>query len=188
MTKASIKPGTYLYPIPAVLVTCGPADRPNIITLAWVGTVCSEPPMVGIGIRASRYSHALIKQHGEFAVNLPTAQMVRVTDYCGVVSGHKVDKFAAAGLTAAPAKVIRTVVIAECPVNIECRVTQVLSLGSHDLFLGEVVAVQADESVLNEKGEIDLARTAPLAYGADSYWGVSGKLGAYGYSAKAAKS
>jgi len=187
MTKTSIKPGTYLYPIPAVLVTCGPVAKPNIITLAWVGTVCSDPPMVSIGIRRSRFSNALIRQHGEFVVNLPTAEMVWVTDYCGVVSGQAIDKFAATGLTAAPAKVLGTVVIAECPVNIECQVTHMLSLGSHDLFLGKVVAVQADESVLDGQGGIDLSKTTPLAYGADAYWGVGEQLGTYGFSAKAAK-
>ena len=151
MTKVAKKPGTYLYPIPAVMVTCGPPDKPNIITLAWVGTLCSHPPTVGISIRPSRHSHGLVKQHGEFAVNLPTADMAKVTDYCGTVSGRKVDKFAATGLTSSPSKALETVVIAECPLNIECKVTQVLSLGTHDLFLGEVVAVQVDENILNEQ-------------------------------------
>jgi flavin reductase (DIM6/NTAB) family NADH-FMN oxidoreductase RutF len=184
MVKIAVKPGTYLYPIPAVMVTCGPPDKPNIITLAWVGTVCSDPPMVGISIRPSRYSNGLLKQYGEFAVNLPTADLVRATDYCGTVSGQKVDKFAATGLTPAPAKAIQSVVIAECPVNIECTVAQILALGSHDLFLGRVVAVQADESILNEKGEIDLARVNPLVYGSHRYWGLGQFLGTHGFSAK----
>jgi len=184
MTKITLKPGTYLYPIPAALITCGPPEKPNIITLAWMGTVCSEPPMLGISIRPSRHSSGLIKQYGEFAVNLPTEDLVRATDYCGVVSGQKVDKFAATGLTAATAKVIHSVVIAECPVNIECKVTQVLSLGSHDLFLGQVVAVQADESVLSEKGEIDLTKARPLAYGGHRYWSLGQLLAIHGYSAK----
>jgi len=184
MAKVTIKPGTYLYPVPAVLVTCGPPDKPNIITLAWVGTVCSDPPMVGISIRPSRHSNGLVKQYGEFAVNLPTADLVRVTDYCGTVSGRNVDKFAATGLTPAPAKGIRTVVIAECPVNIECKVAQILPLGAHDLFLGKVVAVQVDEHVLNEQGEIDLAKAQPLAYGSHRYWSLGRLLATYGYSAK----
>lgn len=184
MTKVTIKPHTYLYPIPAVMVTCGPLEKPNIITLAWVGTVCSKPPMVGISIRPSRYSHGLVKQYGEFAVNLPTADLARVTDYCGTVSGRKVDKFAAAGLTPIPAKAIETAVIAECPVNIECRVTQVLSLGTHDLFLGEIVAVQVDEEVLNERKDIDLAKARPLVYGRRTYWSIGQLLGTQGFSAK----
>ena len=184
MAKVPLKPGTYLYPIPAALITCGPPEKPNIITLAWVGTVCSEPPMLGISIRPSRHSSGLVKQYGEFAVNLPTADLVRATDYCGVVSGQKLDKFAATGMTPAPAKVIHTVVIAECPVNIECRVTQVLFLGSHDLFLGHVVAVQADERILNEKGEIDLAKANPLAYGSNHYWALGQLLATHGFSVK----
>ena len=184
MAKVALKPGTYLYPVPAVLVTCGPLAKPNIITLAWVGTLCSDPPTVGIGIRPSRYSHGLVRQYGEFAVNLPSADLVRVTDYCGTVSGQEVDKFAMTGLTAVPAKVIKSAIIAECPVNIECTVTQVLSLGSHDLFLGKVVAVQVDESVLNEHREIDLRAARPLAYGSHHYWGLGQLLGTHGFSAK----
>jgi len=184
VVKIVEKPGTYLYPIPAVLVTCGPTDRPNIITLAWVGTVCSDPPMVGISIRPSRYSHGLVKQYGEFAVNLPTTDLARVTDYCGVVSGREVDKFSAAGLTPVPAKVISTVIIAECPVNIECKVTQTLSLGTHDLFLGQVVSVQADEDILGSNGGIDLNKAKPLAYGSHHYWGLGQMLGRHGFSSK----
>ena len=183
MAKVSLKPGTYLYPIPAVMVTCGPLDKPNIITLAWVGTVCSDPPTVGISIRPSRYSHGLVKQYGEFAVNLPTADLVHATDYCGVVSGRKIDKFAQTGLTPVPAKAIATAIIAECPVNMECRVAQVLSLGSHDMFLGEIVAVQADEAVL-QKRQIDLTQAKPLAYGSGSYWGLGQLLATHGYSAR----
>ncbi len=184
MAKVSLKPGTYLYPVPAVMVTCGPLDKPNIITLAWVGTVCSDPPMVGISMRPSRYSHGLVKQYGEFAVNLPTAELVRATDHCGVVSGRKVDKFAQTGLTPMPAKAIATAIIAECPVNIECRVAQVLSLGSHDLFLAEVVAVQADESVLHGQREVDLTRAEPLVYGSGRYWSLGQLLATHGYSAR----
>jgi flavin reductase (DIM6/NTAB) family NADH-FMN oxidoreductase RutF len=184
MAKVTLDPGTYLYPVPAVMVTCGPLDKPNIITLAWVGTVCSNPPMVGISIRPSRYSHGLVKQHGEFAVNLPTVDLAQVTDYCGTVSGRKVDKFSQTGLTPVPARVIATAIIAECPVNIECRVAQVVSLGSHDLFLGEVVAVQADQEVLHGRGDIDLARAKPLAYGSARYWSLGQMLGTHGYSAK----
>ena len=184
MSKVTIKPSTHLYPVPAVMVTCGPLEKPNIVTLAWVGTVCSDPPMVGISIRPSRYSHGLIKGSGEFAVNLPTADLLRATDYCGTVSGRTVDKFATTGLTPLPAKAIATAIIAECPVNLECEVRQVVTLGSHDLFLGEIVAVQVDEAVLDDKQTIDLPKAKPLAFGALRYWSLGELLGTYGDSAK----
>ena len=149
MAKIAKTPGTYLYPLPPSLITCGPVDRPNIITLAWVGTLCSEPPIIGVSIRPSRYSHALVKESGEFAVNVPTAEMVRVVDWCGTVSGHAEDKFKAMGLTAVPTQVIHTAAIKECPLTIECQVTQTLHLGTHDLFLGTVVAVQVEEAILD---------------------------------------
>ncbi len=183
MAKQLLKPGTYLYPVPAAMITCGPVEKPNIITLAWVGTVCSDPPMVSISVRPSRHSYALIKERGEFAINLPTRDLVRSTDLCGTLSGRRVDKFVSAGLTAVPASAIATVIIAECPVNIECRVVQILPLGSHDLFLARVVAVQADESVLGEDRQIDLLKAEPFAYGAHGYWSLDELLGTYGYSA-----
>ncbi|MBC7233169.1 MAG: flavin reductase family protein [Chloroflexi bacterium] len=184
MVKVAVKPGTYLYPVPAVMVTCGPPDKPNIITLAWVGTVCSEPPMVGISIRPSRYSHGLVKDQGEFALNLPTTDLVRELDYCGSVSGRKVDKFAATGLTPVPAKVIETVIIAECPVNIECKMEQILPLGTHDLFLGKIVAVQVNEDILDDKGDLDLTKAKPLIYGSHRYWSLGQLLATHGYSVK----
>ncbi len=184
MAKVTVKPSTYLYPVPTVMVTSGPRERPNIITLAWVGTVCSTPPMVGISIRPSRYSHELVTQHGEFAVNVPTAEQVGVVDYCGMVSGRDVDKFSAAGLTPLPASAIATVIIAECPVNLECKVQQMLSLGSHDLFLAEIVAVQVDEEILTARRQLDLSRATALAYGTAEYWALGERLGSYGFSAK----
>jgi flavin reductase (DIM6/NTAB) family NADH-FMN oxidoreductase RutF len=183
MAKIAKKPGTYLYPLPPCLITCGPLDRPNIITLAWVGTLCSEPPIIGVSIRPSRYSHALVKVAGEFAVNVPTAEMVRAVDWCGNVSGHSEDKFKAMGLTAVPTQVIHTAVIKECPLTIECRVTQTLHLGTHDLFLGTVVAVQADEAILDARGEIDLSKANPLAYGGHAYWTLGQFVERQGYTA-----
>jgi flavin reductase (DIM6/NTAB) family NADH-FMN oxidoreductase RutF len=183
MAKISKKPGTYLYPVPVSLITCGPPDKPNIITLAWVGTLCSEPPILGVSIRPSRYSHGLVKQAGEFAVNVPTAEMVRVVDWCGTVSGHAEDKFKAMGLTAAPAQAIRTAVIQECPLNFECQVVQAIHLGSHDLFLGKIVAVQVDEAILDSRGEIDLTKAKPMAYGGHSYWALGQFLERHGFTA-----
>jgi flavin reductase (DIM6/NTAB) family NADH-FMN oxidoreductase RutF len=183
MAKIAKTPGTYLYPLPPSLITCGPVDRPNIITLAWVGTLCSEPPIIGVSIRPSRYSHALVKVAGEFAVNVPTAEMVRAVDWCGNVSGHSVDKFKAMGLTAVPTQVIHTAAIKECPLTIECRVTQTLHLGSHDLFLGTVVAVQVDDAILDARGQIDLGKANPLAYGGHAYWTLGQFVERQGYTA-----
>jgi flavin reductase (DIM6/NTAB) family NADH-FMN oxidoreductase RutF len=174
------KPGsTVLYPVPAVLVSCG-AEKPNIITLAWVGTLCSDPPAVGIGVRAERFSHRLIAEVGEFVVNLPRADQLDVVDYCGHVSGRDVDKWAQCGLTPVPASQVRVPLIAECPVALECRVTQQVALGSHDLFVGQVLAVQLDETVLDEHGRLDQERAQPLAYGGGYYWQVGDRLGRFG--------
>jgi len=183
MAKIAKKPGTYLYPVPASLITCGPVARPNIITLAWVGTLCSEPPIVGISIRPSRHSHKLVKDSGEFAVNVPTTEIARAVDWCGMVSGHSTDKFKAMGLTPVPTQVIRTVGIQECPLTLECQVTQSLALGSHELFLGKVVAVQVDEAILDARGDLDLSKTRPLAYGGHSYWAVGDFIARHGYTA-----
>ena len=184
MVKVTKKPATVLYPVPVVLVSCGTGQRANIITLAWVGTLCSEPPLVGVGVRPSRHSHGLIKEVGEFVVNLPNVEQARWVDYCGIVSGRDEDKWAACGFTQAPATEVQAPIIAECPVNIECRVQQVLSLGSHDLFIGQVVAVQMDESVLDERGRLDLTKARPFAFLNGQYWGMGELLGSFGYSRK----
>jgi flavin reductase (DIM6/NTAB) family NADH-FMN oxidoreductase RutF len=166
------------------MVSCGTGAQANIITLAWVGTLCSSPPMVGLGVRPGRHSYRLIQEGGEFVVNLPTAEQVRLLDYCGIVSGRDEDKWAACGFTQVAATEVQTPLIAECPVNIECRLRQTLSLGSHDLFIGEVVAVQVDEGVLDERGRIDFARAAPFAYMGGEYRQVGELLGTFGYSKK----
>ncbi len=184
MTKVTKKPTTVLYPVPAVLVSCGTGQQANIITLAWVGTLCSEPPLVGIGVRASRYSHGLIKEVGEFVINLPNARQVRWVDHCGMVSGRDEDKWATCGFTPAPAAEVQVPLIAECPVNVECRLRQTLSLGSHDLFIGEIVAVQMDEAVLDERGRLDVAKARPFAFLNGEYRQVGELLGTFGYSRK----
>jgi flavin reductase (DIM6/NTAB) family NADH-FMN oxidoreductase RutF len=175
-----IKAGsTALYPVPAVLVSCG-LERPNIITLAWVGTLCSDPPSLGIGVRPERFSHGLLVEAEEFVVNLPRADQVGVVDYCGNVSGREVDKWAACGLTPAPAAKIQTPLIAECPVALECRVSHRLTLGVHDLFVGEILSVQADEEILDGHGHIDYEKVRPLAYAGGYYWQVGESLGRFG--------
>ena len=182
-----IKPGTTgIYPCPVVLVTCVDGDSaPNIITLAWAGVVCSEPPMVGISIRPHRYSHSLIAKSGEFVVNMPTEDILLQTDYCGVVSGRDVDKFAKTGLTPIPASQVKPPLIKECPVNLECRTAQIISLGAHDLILGQVLATHIDEELLGEGGEIQSIKDAkPIAFSplTSEYLSMGGIIGRYGYS------
>ena len=174
------KPGsTALYPLPAILVSCG-IEQPNIITLAWAGTFCSNPPTLGIGVRPSRFSYGLILDAGEFVVNLPRADQVDILDYCGQVSGRDVDKWAACGLTPLPASKVRPPLIKECPVALECRLTKQMTIGAHDLLIGEVLAVQADETALDENGRLDFERIPLVAYVAGYYQRLGEIIGRYG--------
>ena len=181
MGKVSCPVTTALYPVPVVLVSCG-VERPNIITLAWVGTVCSEPPMVGIAVRPSRHSHSLIREVGQFVVNLPTADLLEALDRCGTVSGRDNDKFALCGLTPLPAARVRVPLIAECPVHLECEVRQTVSLGSHDLFLGEILAVQAEDALVGSDGRVDWDRAEWLCYVAGTYHALGKALAGHGFS------
>lgn len=189
-TKRALRPSPSLYPSPAVLVSCaGEVDglrRENLITLAWVGVVCSQPPMLSIAVRPSRFSHGLIVSSGEFVVNVPSAAMARAVDICGNVSGRDADKFALTGLTAAPASVVGAPVVAEAPLSLECRVRHTYRGGAHDLFVAEIVATSADPAVLDEDGKIDVALVDPLCYGGGYYWRLGPKLGEYGFSQKRA--
>ncbi len=184
MAKTRKKPSTYLYPVPVVLVTCG-VEKPNVITLAWVGTVCSDPPMVAIAVRPDRHSHQLIEETGEFVVNIPGQDLLEVTDHCGQVSGREVDKLTEFGLTQEPAAEVKAPLIAECHVNLECRVAQKLELGAHDLFLGEVVAIHVEEGVLDEHGRrVDYDKAKPFVLTFAEYRGLTEPLGDYGCSVK----
>ena len=157
MSKQSWRGSTLLNPEPPVLVSCGGLEQPNLITIGWTGTICTQPSMVSISVRPERYSHHLIKESGQFAINLPTEQLVRAVDWCGVKSGRDNDKFSACKLHAAPGSVLTDCpILEESPVNLECRVTQVIPLGSHDLFLAEVVACDVDEGLLDENGKLCL--------------------------------
>ena len=183
MVKRLLKPTVGLRPVPVVLVTCiGEEGRANVITLAWVGVVCSLPPMVSIAVRPERFSHDLIKSTGQFAVNLPSSDQLWAVDYCGTRSGRHEDKFAAAGLTPAPASEVKPPLIAECPINIECVVRHELSLGSHDLFIGEVVAVHADENALDEAGNLSAAGARLMMYDQPDYLSLGSKLSWHGHS------
>lgn len=175
-----------LYPLPAVMVSCAREnEKPNIITLAWVGTVCSDPAMVSISVRPERYSYDIIRETGEFVINLTTKKLLRATDYCGVRSGRDVDKFAETHLTAGKAQHLRFApVIEESPVNIECRVTEVKELGTHHMFLAEVLGVSADEAYMNETGRFDLNSTGLIAYSHGTYLTLGEPCGSFGFSVK----
>ena len=162
-------------------------EKPNLITVGWTGTICTQPPMLSISVRPERYSHHLIKESGEFVVNLPTESLVRAIDWCGVKSGRDVDKFAAMHLTAVPAAKVGTVLVEESPVNLECKVTQVIALGSHDLFLAECVAVDVDERLLDESGKLCLNKAKLIVYSHGDYLALGRKLGSFGYSVRKKK-
>lgn len=185
MGKQLWKPGNMLYPLPVVMVSLADKDgRPNIITLAWVGTVCTNPPMVSISVRPERYSYPILKETGEFVINLTTKELAFATDYCGVKSGRDVDKFKEMNLTPIPASEVKAPMIAESPVNIECKVRQILPLGSHDMFLADVAAVHADEKYMDENHKFHLEKADPIIYSHGSYFGCGELLGTFGYSVK----
>lgn len=183
MAKKTWKPGNMLYPLPAVMVSVrGKNGEDNIITVAWAGTVCTNPPMVSISVRPERYSYEMVKESGEFVINLVTKKLVRATDYCGVRSGRDVDKFREMKLTKAKAEKVSAPLIAESPVNIECRVTECKELGSHHMFIAEVVAVHIEDSYLDEKGKFHLNDTGLVTYSHGEYFLLGEKLGSFGYS------
>lgn len=181
--KETWKPGNMLYPLPVVMVSCQrPEERPNIITVAWAGTVCSDPAMLSVSVRKERYSHRILKETGEFVVNLVTKELVYATDFCGVKSGRDVDKFKETGLTPIPSTYVKAPSIMESPVNLECRVTEVLELGSHDMFLAEVEGVTVDKDFIDEKGKFHLNDTGLVTYSHGEYFLLGEKLGKFGYS------
>lgn len=185
MGKVTFKPGNMLYPLPAVMVSCQrPGEKPNIITIAWAATVCSTPPMLSISIRPERYSYDIVKETGEFVVNLTTKDLAYATDYCGVKSGRDVDKYKEMGLTEQKSNVISAPGIAECPVNIECKVVDIKELGSHAMFLAEVVSVQVDDKYIDETGKFHLNDTGLMAYSHGSYKELGADIGTFGYSVK----
>ena len=163
--RIEFKPGNMLYPVPAVMVSCQrPGEKANIITLAWAGTICSDPPMLSVSIRPERYSYDIIKETGEFVVNLTTKRLVRETDYCGVKSGRDIDKFKECKLTPCESRAVACPGIEESPVNLECKVKDIVKLGSHDMFVAEIVAVNVSEEYMDEKGKFHLNDTELVAY------------------------
>lgn len=185
MKKEVWKAGNMLYPLPVVMVSCQREDeKPNIITVAWAGTVCTNPPMVSISIRPERYSYDIIAKTKEFVINLSTTALAKATDYCGVRSGRDVDKFKEMNLTMQKSSKISAPGIMECPVNIECKVKEIIKLGSHDMFLANVEAVAVDSSLLTDKGKLELNRSNPIVYSHGEYYDLGNLIGTFGYSVK----
>ena len=184
--KQSWKPGTMIYPLPAVLVSCGSVEgEHNLFTVAWTGTVCTNPPMCYISVRPERHSYDIIKRTGEFVINLTTASLARATDWCGVRSGRDYDKFTEMGLTLEPAAVVQAPVVGESPISIECNVRQIIELGSHDMFLADVVNVLVDDTYINpDSGRLELERAEPIVYSHGEYFQLGEVIGHFGWSVR----
>ena len=188
MGRENWRAGNMLYLLPAVMVSCQrPGEKPNIITVAWTGTVCSSPAMVSISVRPERYSYDIIKETGEFVINLTTEKLARATDFCGVRSGRDVDKFAQMQLTAGKAVHVEAPLIEESPVNIECRTVQILELGSHHMFVAEVLGVDVDDKYLDKNGKFQLNQAGLMVYSHGEYFSLGKKIGKFGYSVRRKK-
>lgn len=180
--KESIKPSTFLNPVPVVMATCGSMDDSNIITLAWAGTVNSEPPMLSISIRKERFSHDIIAKDGIFGVNLVSRPLIKACDYCGVKSGRDIDKFNEMKLTKFKGEKTGVPLIMESPASLECKVRQIIELGTHDLFIADIVNVYVSKELFDEKGAIDMRKADLVAYNHGEYYSLGDFLGFYGYS------
>ena len=189
MAKQSWKPGNMLYPLPVVMVSVTDGEgHDNIITVAWAGTVCTNPPMVSISVRPERFSHHMIEKTGEFVINLTTESLARATDFCGVRSGKDVDKFKECSLTASKSVNVSAPSIEESPVNIECKVVQIIKTGgTHDIFIAEVVSVSVDDKYFDETGKFHFERTKPICYSHGEYYGLGKPVGSFGYSVRKKK-
>lgn len=185
MAKELWKPGNMLYPLPVVMVSVADKEgNKNIITIAWAGTICTNPPMVSISVRPERHSYNMIKETGEFVINLTTKDLAYATDYCGVKSGRDVDKFKEMKLTPIDASIVGAPMIGESPVNLECKVKDILPLGSHHMFIAEVVATHADKKYMDEKGKFHLEWAEPIVYSHGTYFECGREIGTFGYSVK----
>ncbi|MBE6885970.1 MAG: flavin reductase family protein [Ruminococcaceae bacterium] len=187
MAKVAWKGGTLLAPVPPALISCSHGGKDNLITVAWTGILNSNPPKTYISLRPERFSYELIKESGEFVINLPSAHLVRSIDFCGVKSGRTVDKFAACRLTREPASQLSCPMVAESPVSIECRVTEIIPLGSHDMFMADIVAVNIGEQYIDETGKFHIEKCALAAYAHGQYFALGKKIGSFGYSVKKKK-
>ena len=187
MSKVIWKPGTFIYPLPVVMVSCGNMEKSNIITVAWTGIINTDKPMCYISLRKERYSYEIIKNTKEFVVNLTTKNLVYATDWCGVKTGAKVDKFKEMHLTKEKANFVKCPLIKESPVSIECKVKEIKELGSHDMFIAEVLSIDADEKYINEKGTFDITKCDLIAYANGKYFALGKQVGKFGYSVQKIK-
>lgn len=187
MPKTMWKPGTFIYPIPAVMVSCGDMEISNIITVAWTGIINTNPAMCYISVRPTRYSYELIKNSGEFVINLTNRKLAFATDWCGVKSGKDVDKFKQMHLTKQTANFVKCPMIQESPVSIECKVKEIKELGSHHMFLAEVLAIHADQKYIDEKGAFDISKCDLIAYSNGGYYTLDKKIGKFGFSVQKKK-
>lgn len=183
MARRILKPGALSAPLPPVLVTVGDEEESNIITVAWTGILATHPPRTYISVRPSRYSHELLMKNGEFVINLATAKMARTVDYIGIYTGRKVDKFQKCSLTRVKSEAVLPPTIAECPLALECRVCEVKSMGTHDVFIADIVGVSADEDIFDKDGRLCFERAELLAYAHGEYFALGHRLGAFGFSA-----
>lgn len=182
MSKLCWKAGTMLAPVPPALISCGTMEKPNVMTAAWTGIICTEPTLTYVSIRPQRYSNEIIRKYGEFVINVPTVNIAKAVDFCGVKSGRDCDKFKLAKITAEKCNKIAAPQIKESPVSLECKVKEVKSYGSHDMFLAEVVAVNVDEKCLNQKQALELDKAGLLAYAHGFYYALGKKIGKFGWS------
>ncbi len=183
MAKKVLKGGALLAPVPAVMVSVGDENEKNILTVAWCGTVATSPPKTYISVRPSRHSYEIIRRTGEFVINLVPSALAKTADYCGIYTGAKVDKFAKCGLTPVPCEGVNAPAIAECPISIACRVSDVVPMGTHDMFLADVISVEADEALFDEKGALNFERASLCAYVHGAYFKLGAKIGSFGFSA-----
>lgn len=184
MSKVTWKPGTFLYPLPAVMVSCGTMEESNIITVAWTGIINTNPAMVYISVRPTRYSYKLIKEYGEFIINLTTENLAYATDWCGVKTGANVDKFKEMNLTKEHAKYVKCPMIKESPVSVECKVKEIKELGSHHMFIAEVLGINANEEYIDNKGAFDISKCNLIAYSNGNYYSLGKKIGKFGFSVR----
>ena len=182
MSKVTWKPGAFLYTLPVVMVSCGNMERSNIITVAWTGIMNTDPAVVYISVRPTRYSYNIIKESGEFVINLTTENLAYATDWCGVKTGAQVDKFKEMNLTKEPAKFVKCPMIKESPVSVECKVKEIKELGTHHMFVAEVLGINADEKYIDEKGAFDISKCDLIAYSNGIYYSLDKKIGKFGYS------
>ena len=187
MSKTTWNSGTFINPVPAVMVTCGTMEKSNIVTVAWTGTINSDPAMCYISLRPTRHSYNMIKESGEFVINLTTKDLVKATDWCGCRTGEKFDKFKEMGLTKEKAKFVKCPLIKESPASIECKVKEIKELGSHHMFIAEVLCIDADEKFIDEKGAFDISKCGLISYANGGYYAQGEKLGKFGFSVQKKK-